>query len=83
LIVAFDCLLPELAYVTGTFLAKANVDQKVTIACIWLKIRRHFVRRPLFDVWLKIRWAIPTSECAGALGFIVMRGAKRDNSFNL
>lgn len=82
-IIGLDLILPVLAYLAGTILAKPNIDQEIAILIAGLEIGRCIVGRPLIDAAAEQLRRVPTPETAGAVGFVVERCAEGDYAKDL
>ena len=67
LVVSLDGLLPELAQLVSARLAEADIDQKVAVVEVGLKLGRRVVGRPRVDGARQVGRAIPATELAGPL----------------
>lgn len=81
-IVGLDRLPPEFAELRGAFI-ETNINQEVTVRGVRLKVLRGLVCSPLRNIGAQEPGAVPAVELSCALGFVVQRGPKRDDSLDL
>jgi hypothetical protein len=83
-VILLDRLAPELARLGGTIiLPETDIDQEVAVVEVWDEVRGRELGGPFVDVGREEVRGIPAVELAGAIGFVVERGAEGDNSGDL